>query len=334
VLHVSAQLDMSAFTATTTTSYVMMDGVDVPAVVARSGTNPTALIQAGDLEIGALNGAGGFFPGKIAQVAIYNAKVTQATILASINQGLSGSETSLISAYSFNNAITDLSANANNLTANGAAVATNADSPFGTQASGLISATLDYGIIQSVTFSTNTTLVVQVPEGCTIPTSGGVSAVSYSTQKAPYGMPTQRGKWTVEYLGKTDFTAASGGATNGTWYKAVGTDFKVPVGEWSLKMSHTAYADKANGDVILSTTITSSGTTETDSDMTSGARASSLATTGLIWAPIHREKNISISALTTYAILIRPNTTGISNLLLVGNTGLATTRTVAENAYL
>jgi len=186
-VHVSAQLDMSAFTATTTTSYVMIDGVDVPVVVSRGGTNPTALAQpVADLQIGAANSTL-FFPGKIAQVAIYNAKVTQATIKASISQGLSGSETSLISAYSFNNAITDLSANANNLTANGAAVATNADSPFGGQASGLISATLDYGIIQSVTFSTNTTVVVQVPEGCTIPTSGGVSAVSYATQASPYG---------------------------------------------------------------------------------------------------------------------------------------------------
>jgi len=188
-VHISAQLDMSTFTATTTTSYVMIDGVDVPASVTRTGTNPTALVQAGNLEIGSFNGGTNFFPGKIAQVAIYNAKVTQATILASINQGLSGSETSLISAYSFNNAITDLSANANNLTANGAAVATNADSPFGGQASGLISATLDYAEIVDVTFSTNTTVTVRVPYGNTIPTSGGVSAVSYSTQEAPYGMP-------------------------------------------------------------------------------------------------------------------------------------------------
>lgn len=186
-VHIAAELDMNTATNTSTTNYVMIDGVDVPAVVGQAGTNPTALVQAGDLQIGAYNGATSPFPGKIAQVAIYNAKVTQATIKASISQGLSGSETSLISAYSFNNTITDLSANANNLTANGAAVATNADSPFGTQASGLISATLDYGIIQSVTFSTNTTVTVRVPEGNTIPTSGGVSAVSYSTQASPYG---------------------------------------------------------------------------------------------------------------------------------------------------
>ena len=231
-VHVSAQLDMSAYTATTTTCYVMLDGVDVPAIVEQGGSNPADISgQTGDLNIGAIGGAN-FFPGKIAQVAIYNAKVTQATIKASISQGLSGSETSLISAYSFNNAITDLSANANNLTANGAAVATNADSPFGGQASGLISATLDYGIIQSVTFSTNTTVVVQVPEGCTIPTSGGVSAVSYSTQKAPYGFPAQRDKWVLKNIlcGTSNSTAA---LSANTFAVIAGSNITIPIGSWA-----------------------------------------------------------------------------------------------------
>lgn len=186
-VHVAAQLDMSTFTATTTTSYVMIDGVNVPASVARAGTNPTALVQAGNLEIGTANGGSGtgFFKGQIAQVAIYSAKVTQATILASMNQGLSGSETNLASAYSFSNSITDLNTTTpNDLTANGSAVATNADSPFGNSG---VSTTIDYGIVTAKSFSTNTTLTVQVPEGCTIPTSGGVASMDYSINDVPYG---------------------------------------------------------------------------------------------------------------------------------------------------
>lgn len=191
-VHVSAQLDMSTFTATTTTSYVMIDGVDVPASVSRGGTNPTALIQAGDINIGTANGGTGynFFPGKIAQVAIYNAKVTQANIAATYSQGLAGIETSLISAYSFNNSITDLNTTtANNLTANGSAVATNADGPFGGQAGGAISSTLDYAEIMDAQFSTDTTLTLRCPQGNTIPTSGGLNLVNYSSVKNPYGWP-------------------------------------------------------------------------------------------------------------------------------------------------
>jgi hypothetical protein len=184
-VHIAAQLDMNTFTATTTTSYVMFDGVDVAATVVRGGTNPTALVQAGNLEIGSAN-ATEFFDGKIAQVAIYSAKVTQATIKASMNQALSGSETSLISAYSFDNAITDLNANDNDLTAQGSAVATATDSPF---ANAVAAGTLEYAEVNSVTFSTNTTVNVRVPDTCQIPTSGGVSAVSYSTQSNPYGLP-------------------------------------------------------------------------------------------------------------------------------------------------
>lgn len=184
-VHVAAQLDMNTFTATTTTSYVMFDGVDVAAQVARGGTNPTALIQAGNLEIGSANGAN-FFDGKIAQVAIYSAKVTQATIKASMDRTLTGSETSLISAYSFNGVLTDLNANANTLTANGGAAATATDSPF---ANAVAAGTLEYAEINSVSFSTNTTVNVRVPDTCQIPTSGGVSAVSYSTQSNPYGLP-------------------------------------------------------------------------------------------------------------------------------------------------
>jgi hypothetical protein len=190
-VHITAQLDMATFTATPTTSYVMIDGVDVPVNVQRSGTNPTSLVQAGNLEIGSLNGGQSPFLGKIAQVAIYSAKVTQATIAATISQTIPNGTTSLISAYDFNGNANDINTtSANNLTANGSVTATAADSPFGGQASGTISSTLDYGIIQSATFSTNTTVVVQVPDANTIPTSGGVSAVSYATSAYPYGMPS------------------------------------------------------------------------------------------------------------------------------------------------
>jgi hypothetical protein len=189
-VHVAAQLDMSAFTTTTITSYVMINGLDTPAFVTRVGTNPTAFIQAGNLEIGSNNGGANFFPGKIAQLAIYSAKVTQATILASMNQTLAGTETSLVSAYSFNNTINDLNTtSANNLTANGSAVATSADSPYGAQGDGTISTTLDYCVVRGATFSTNTTIVVQATDGNTIPTSGGITAVVYSTQAFPYGIP-------------------------------------------------------------------------------------------------------------------------------------------------
>lgn len=233
-VHVAAQLDMSAFTATTTTSYTMFDGVDIPAQVVRAGTNPTAMgTQTGSLLIGAFVGPLYYFDGKLAQVAIYSAKVPQATILASIDRTLTGSETSLASAYSFNNSIADLNTSTpNDLTAQNSAVATNADSPFGQQADGTTAGTTEYGIITKMAFSTNTTITVQVPEGNALPTTGGVSAMSYSTQKIPLNFPTQKSKWRVISTIRSNIEKAS--PASSTWYSQ-NTDFVVPIGSWDVQ---------------------------------------------------------------------------------------------------
>lgn len=177
--HVAATLDISGATAT-----MYIDGVSV----ANAYTNgaPTAITQAGNLEIGSQNGGSTYFDGKISQVAIFSSVLSAATIRSYMSQGLSGSESTLVSAYSLDNTLNDLSANANNLTANGGAAATATDSPF---ANAVAAGTLEYAEVNSVTFSTNTTVNVRVPDTCQIPTSGGISAVSYSTQSNPYGLP-------------------------------------------------------------------------------------------------------------------------------------------------
>lgn len=234
-VHITAQLDMSTFTASTTTSYIMIDGVDVPASVTRGGTNPTALVQAGNLEVGSANGTN-FFPGYIDQVAVYSAKVTQATILASINRALTGSETSLASAYS-NGSVNDLNTTTpNNLTATNGAT-TVANSPFGNRG---VSTTLEYGIVMANSFSTNTTVTVQVPEGCQLPTTGGISSVDYSTQSVPYGFPRNRGRWSVQSKYKLSVNILNPTA----FTQLTGRQIKSPIGSWIPSVKGTMYADK------------------------------------------------------------------------------------------
>jgi hypothetical protein len=184
--HITAQLDMSAFTNSPTTSYIMFNAADVPCAVSRGGTNPSALVAAGDFNIGAVNNGTRPFFGKLAQPAVYNAKVTQATIRGYMSQGLVGNETSTISAYSLSNSITDLNGGTNNLTANGSLVATNGDSPFGGQADSTISAVFEYAKILSVASGIVT---VQASDISMLPTTGGVAAVSYSSAYRPHGYP-------------------------------------------------------------------------------------------------------------------------------------------------
>jgi hypothetical protein len=191
-IHVAATMDVSVAGNSSTTMYI--DGQLVTATVTTNGT-ATALVQGTTaLVVGAEKSAGtNPFDGKIAQAAVFSTVLSAATINSYATQTLSGSETSLISAYSFNNVITDLNTtNANNLTANGSAVATNVDSPFagGANASTAYTAgTTEFGEVFNVSFSTNTTVVVQVPEGYSIPTSGGITSVAYSTAEKPLGWP-------------------------------------------------------------------------------------------------------------------------------------------------
>jgi hypothetical protein len=232
-VHVAATMDVSA--GDTTAQKIWIDGVEVPRSYNLTGT-ATALVQGTTaLVVGARTSAGSDpFPGKIAQAAVFSSQLSDATVKSYYSQGLSGTETNLVSAYSFNNSITDLNTtNANNLTAQGSAVATNADSPFSTNSLDVETGTEDYGIVQSVA---TTTVVVQVPTGNTIPTSGGVSAMSYSTQQTPYGFTLDKYKWEIISLLRTDSSTTSN-ATYGAFLSG-GYALTVPIGNWTV--GHTA----------------------------------------------------------------------------------------------
>ena len=329
-VHVTAQLDMSSFTATTTTSYVMLDGKDVPCVVARGGTNPTALVQAGNLEIGSRNGGTLLFPGKIAQVAIYNAKVTQANIVATISQGLSGSETSLASAYSFNNSTADLNTSTpNDLVAGaGSPTATNADSPFALGndlASAYTKGTTDFGVVMATSFSTNTTVTVQVPEGCTIPTSGGVTSVVYSGQRSPYGFPSNRNLWTVECINKYQVIQSS--PTAWTWYYT-NLMLTTPIGAWKLGYELLSYGGKTASVFDHYVTLATSSATET-----SNAYTSVVIGYDTISSMQSRTGAVSLSSATPYYVNMKTSSSGVNNIQIVGIATYATGRIYAENAY-
>lgn len=310
-VHVAAQLDMSAFTASATTSYTMMDGVDVPGVVARGGTNPTALVQAGDFQVGALN-ATNFFPGKIAQVAVYNTKVAQATIVATMHQALTGSETSLASGYSFNGAATDLNTTTPNDLSAVATASYTADAPFANGNRTYDTAgTTEYAIVMAKpTFSTNTTVTVQVPEGCTIPTSGGVSTVGYSSQRAPYGFPADRNRWIVESL--TRVSTTQGAPVSTTWYNIAGTRLFIPIGAWFVNNKGGLYSDRGGaGPLGASISLSTSTTTETNRDFgLSGYQGND---TGFIM-PYDISGPLQLASATTYYKISRTTQTSGANL--------------------
>lgn len=320
-VHIAATLDVNGNAGT-----VYIDGVLVPSNYNVAGAG-TAITQAGNLEIGSYNAAN-FFPGKIAQAAVFSAVLSASTIRGYISQGLAGNETSLISAYSFNNSINDLNTtNANNLTAQNSAVATNADSPFGGQADGTISSTLDYGIVQNVS---GTTLTVQVAEGNTIPTSGGVSSISYSNFKAPYGMSIETNKWFIEALFNVQIITTI--TVSGTWV-STGQKLNIPTGKWigmieGILQSNTTVA------ATRSTFFTLSNTTPTNSSYLLPLTVRILGVSAVFLAiTICRRYPIVTTTSTDYTFYATSDSlSGTETALIRGEQG--TFQIIAENAYL
>jgi len=326
-VHITAQLDMSAFTATTTTSYVMIDGVDVPASVARTGTNPTALIQAGNLEIGSFN-ASAFFPGKLAQVAVFSAKVTQATARTYYSQGLIGTETNLISAYSFNNSINDLNTtNANNLTAQGSAVATNADSPFALDANGVPGGTNEFGIVTKVV---TTTATIQVPEGCAIPTSGGVGSIDYSTVATPFGFPRNSGRWQIESLinsQQSNLSATTVIFNVGSW------QLSIPIGDYKVGYeAHLQINPSSGNNGGFSASLSTVNNTFSDTTMTSVFNNSTGSAVASNAVTMGRTRSLSLAVATTHFLNMRNDLAVNGTVFVRGDQSVC--RLYAEPAYL
>lgn len=235
-VHVAASMNVSVAGDASTVMYI--DGVVVPSTTTTNGTC-TALVQGTTaLVVGADRSAGAnYFDGKLAQVAVFSAVLSASTIRSYISQGLSGSETNIASAYSFNNSINDLNAtNANNLTANNGPVATNSDTPFTNPVTNtsLTAGTINYSITTNVS-SDGLTETVQIPEGETLPSSGGITSTFYSIQESPYGFITQKNKWQIISLINASETVTIGGVN--AWYVSVGGKLTVPIGEWDVGYS-------------------------------------------------------------------------------------------------
>ena len=243
------------------TILIYIDGVLVNSATTTSGTAPTTIVQSGDYAVGRLGSvvANTFFPGKVSQVGVYDAVLSASTIRSLQSQGLTGAESNLKSAYSFNNVATDLNTTTpNDLTNNGTATYATGGG-FGNKG---VSSTLDYGIVHDISFSTDTTMVVQVPEGCTIPTSGGVSAVDYSMLDEPLLFPRAKYKWDFEVVLRGQRTSTFGGIN--TWTSSL-FSLTVPQGPYTVGFQggiiHTSNVSGVRNGVVAISNATYAPTT-------------------------------------------------------------------------
>lgn len=255
-VYISPQLDMSSFTATTTTCYLMIDGVNVPVSIARAGTNPTAIIQAGNLEIGSYNGGTNTFPGYIKNAWVSSAKVPQANIQQFMNADLTPAvctANNIISAYNFNGNANDVNTtNANNLTANNGATATSTVVNFKLN---------EFAFATKVVYSGgNTDITIFCPQGTGIPNET-LGVASYSTTGSPFGFPMSPLKWDIRIISNTQQSAIlTSGVTAwlGNW------KISVPTGSWKLGYHALIQCNSGSGAATARFSLSTSQSSITD----------------------------------------------------------------------
>lgn len=305
-VHVVATLDCSGNAST-----MYIDGISVPNY--QTSNSVSSITQAGDLYVGR-DVTGYYFPGKIAQVSIHNAILSQAQVRAMLSQTIDSSTTSIISGYTFNGNGNDVTATGNNLTAQNSATATNADSPFSVNSLGTATGTDDYGIVQKVS---STVATVQIPEGNTIPTSGGITSAYISTQKAPYNMPISFDRWVLESNQRVAANQAS--PTGGVWYNVGKHNLTVPIGFWDLGAIGSIGIDRgAAGDVRQYLRLASSSpSTSIDPGLSAWSGSASVLTG--INTPFSLRKAISLGSATAYTTYQNCVGSSVANLYYESN---------------
>lgn len=283
-VHVAANLDMSAFS--TSSSKVYIDGLSVPAAVSRGGTNPTSLTQAGNLQIGNRDGGTAYFDGKVSDVRVWSVNRTATQIQDNMNQQLTGSETNLVGYWKLNGDFNDSTSNANNMTGSGGAVATSSDNPMNAT---------EYGVITKVTASGFT---VFTGNAYNIPNIT-LSTPSYSISATPFGFPSTDNKWYIVALYRVQVSTTSN-ATYGS-YNGGGNAITIPTGSWnwSVDMSPFSSTTTVVEFAFATSSISGAAAGSQDPSLTYRVESAAAATTFDLQ---HREIPIDVTAPTTYTM--------------------------------
>lgn len=264
-------------------------------------TAATTVAQTSNFEIGRIGA--NYMSFKIAQAAVFSTNVATATLLGYMNQGITGAESNMVCGYSFNNSLNDLTANANTLTANNGVLATNLDAPFGQGGSSLYhtAGTVEHSITTMIS-ADGLTETVQVPEGSTLPTTGGISQMDYSYLKAPYGMPIAEEKWTIFVINKVQASNTSAPTVN-VWYNltvgnnSIGFYLTVPIGEWTVGYQVVGQSNGVSP-LTYACTLSTANNTEIDAKWTSYGEMSGANGSGA--CQMTREHGLSLTTATPY----------------------------------
>jgi len=199
--------------------------------------------------------------------------------------------------------------------------------------------TVRYGIVHAIAFSTNTTITIYGGSDYDVDDTGSyaISDFAYSHSKSPHGFPLDPDKWSEEAV-QTSYVTKTTPVQN-TWYNAMDVgnlpSLDMPIGKWySEYTAHSYFTYSTTGGKSCQASLSTSSSSESDSDLTDRIAGVFGAATGTEWRfqTNRGSKVISAAVKTTHYIIIRTQHTNVATIGLDG--AAVTTRIRFRSAYL
>jgi len=304
-------------TVATPTVAIYLNGTSIP--VNMSSTAATSVVQAtAALTIGKGNSTTGYINGYISEARLWSNAQSGSSIRSNMAINLTGSETNLIGLWQGNGNFNDSTTNANNLTANSGAIATQAANPYNA---------IEYGYVTAITSSQ---ITVFTGTDCAIPNQT-LGAFLYSHDRSPYGFPTSRNKWRVSLYNRVSTTQSSPVAN--TWYNIASMQLLIPTGEWSVSyrgsFGATCSSVATGNYAVVYTTLSTANNSESDIFTTGKMDGNNTLETSQIGNLVNH--SITNAAATTYYLNEKTDISSTSSLIVSASNQVV--GVVAEIAY-
>lgn len=210
--------------------------------------------------------------------------------------------------------------------ATGAWTLTSSDSPvFVLTAPGSMATTLYPGSRLKITDTTDKYAIVVKVAGavvtCVVESSVSIitnpTAVSYSYADSPPGFPKDPTRWEVIVSDGSDRAKASPSGT--TWYLFdPALTLNVPIGAWDLYYRAAAETIDSGGQIGMLTSLSTSQTSESDTELTSMIRCA--GTPANLLDTVTAKKTIAVTSKTPYYLIAR-STGGGTSINFRGSSG-------------
>lgn len=145
----------------------------------------------------------------------------------------------------------------------------------------------------------------------------GTTAITinkYSSGKSPLNFPLNPSFWTVQTKDTSNRTQDT--PTANTWYNIGTTTIDVPIGIWDIDYQLVGYSEITSGAAVdFLSTLSTSGTAESDSDFTVLMSAQA-GTANLVFnVPMKRSKSVSLTSKTTYYMNAKTSLSGLLRII-------------------